>query len=84
MSSHQSASAKSSLREEFIKQLSVQDKAQRTIDTYVKAVLEFVRFNQLLSPLKATTKDIRSFLFHSSHFMIFSCQKLMLWDHFVD
>jgi len=52
------------LRTEFIKQLTVQGKAPRTIATYVKAVLEFITFCGILSPLKATVTQIRAFLFH--------------------
>lgn len=52
------------LRTEFIKQLTVQGKAKRTIAIYVNAVIAFLKFSHLLSPLKATVKDIRVFLFY--------------------
>jgi len=64
MSVAQKASAKPNLRTEFIKQLTVQEKAQRTIAIYVKAILEFITFSKVHSPLKATITDIRAFLFH--------------------
>ncbi len=64
MSVSHSTRSKPSLRTEFIKQLKVQDKAQRTIKTYVHAILEFISFCKIISPLKATIMDIRAFLFH--------------------
>lgn len=52
------------LREEFAKALKLQDKSERTIKTYVNAVLAFVRFHNKLNPLLATVNHIRAFLFH--------------------
>ena len=52
------------LRDEFVKALTVQDKAERTINTYVNSVEKFVLFHNMLNPLHATVNHIRAFLFH--------------------
>lgn len=52
------------LRDEFAKALRLQDKSERTIKTYVNAVLAFVTFHHTLNPLHASVNHIRAFLFH--------------------
>ncbi len=52
------------LRDEFAKALKLQDKAERTVNTYVKAVVAFVIFHNKLNPLNATVNHVRAFLFH--------------------
>ena len=52
------------LRDEFAKALKLQDKSERTVKTYVNAVVAFARFHNKLNPLLATVNHIRAFLFH--------------------
>lgn len=52
------------LKSEFAKALKLQDKAERTITTYVNAVSLFVQFHNKINPLEVTVNHLRSFLFY--------------------
>jgi len=49
---------------EFIKALNLKHLKPRTIDAYVNAMSDFVRFHNGFDPLTATVNDIRAYLFY--------------------